>query len=154
MIDPDEPDAATTPAIASFRDALGVAMELADRHAFVNAALLLGPDGRPVDLAVVEGLGGSIEPVVAWATGARRWITTPRAVLLVSVRPVDPDVVCEADIRRYRHADWSLTLAGCRLVDWIETDGDLFRSYAHLIHPARAWAGDPPSDRLADGGPP
>lgn len=153
MPEPEEllPPAPT--AIGSFRDAVGFAMELADHHAFATAALLLGPGHRPIDLAVVGGLGGSIETVVAWAAGACRLTGPRRTVLVVSVRAVDPDVVAEADIRRYRHADWSLTRAGGQLIDWIETDGDVYRSYAYLIHPARAWAHDPPADRFADGGP-
>jgi hypothetical protein len=146
-------DDPVVPPIASFRDAVGFAMELTDRYAFVNAAVLLAGDGRPVDLAVVEGIAGSIEPVVAWAAGVDHWATPARSSLLISVRPVSPDIVCEADIGRYRRARWSLAGAGCRLLDWVETDGDLIRSYAYLTDPARAWADDPPGDRLADGGP-
>ena len=76
--------------IATFRDAVGFAMELSDHYAFVTAAALLGADGHLIDLAVLDGIGGSIEPVVAWASGAQRWVVAPRSTLLVSVRPVDP----------------------------------------------------------------
>ena len=78
-----------------------------------------------------------------------RW---PRSTLVVSVRPYEPDLARERDLHLYRRARWSLGRAGCDLVDWIETDGDLFRSYAYLTCPARAWAGDPPVHRLNDGG--
>jgi len=149
------PDAPVQP-INSFRDAVGFAMELADRHAFVAAAALLGPDGRPVDVvtlstAAVGGVDPEIEPVVAWAAGVDGWMGQPCRTLLVSVRPFDPEVVREADLRRYRQARWALGRSGCDLVDWIETDGDLFRSYAYLTCPAEAWSDDPPNHRLADG---
>ncbi len=140
--------------VRSFRDAVGFALELADRYAFVAAAALLDADGVPVDVAVVEGLGSPIEPVVAWAAGADGWRSAPRRTLLISIRPFDPGVVAEDDLRRYRQARWSLGRAGCHLIDWIETDGDLVRSYAYLTCPAEAWAGDPPDHRLVDGGPP
>lgn len=140
------------PALRSFRDAIGFALELADRYAFVAAAVLLGPNGQPIDLAVAEGLGSSIEPVVAWAAGIDGWGAVPRRSLLISVRPFDPEVIREADLRRYRQARWSLAGAGCHLVDWIETDGDLVRSYAYVTCPAEAWAADPPDHRLIDGG--
>ena len=65
----------------------------------------------------------------------------------------EPDLVRERDLHLYRRARWSLGRAGCDLVDWIETDGDLFRSYAYLTCPAAAWAGDPPANRLSDGQP-
>ncbi len=149
------PDAPVQP-IESFRDAVGFAMELADRHAFVVAAALLGPDGRPVDVATlstaaVGSIEPEIEPVVAWAAGHDGWRCQPRRTLLVSVRPFDPEIVREVDLRRYRQARWALAHSGCDLIDWIETDGDLFRSYAYLTCPAEAWSDDPPTHRLVDG---
>jgi hypothetical protein len=138
------------PSINAFRDALGFAMALADEYAFTNAAVLLAGDGRPIDLAVADGIGGSIEPVVAWAAGSSWWTQPPRSSLVFSIRPYEPDLVRERDLRRYRHARWSLAQAGCDLLDWIETDGDLFRSYAYLISPAEAWSDDPPPHRLGD----
>jgi len=131
-------------------------MELADRHAFVAAIALLGPDGRPIDVvtlntAIVDGVAAEIEPVVAWAAGLDGWRCRPCRTLLVSVRPFDPEIVREVDLRHYRHARWALAQAGCDLIDWVETDGDLFRSYAYLTCPAEAWTNDPPSHRLSDG---
>ena len=144
--------------IESFRDAVGFALELADRHAFIAAAVLLGSDGRPLDMATSNGLGAGIEPVVAWAAGIgdppgrRRGTVRPRRALLVSVRSFDPETIREADLRRYREARWSFARTGCDLIDWIETDGDLFRSYAYVTCPAGAWWSDPPGHRLVDGG--
>jgi hypothetical protein len=142
------------PPITSFRDATGFALELADRYAFVSAAVLLGPGGTPIDIATAEGIDAGIEPVVAWAAGIDGWRPPPLVALVISVRSVDPDVVREADIRRYRQARWSRGSAGCHLVDWIETDGDLVRSYAYLTCPAEAWSADPPGHRMIDGGAP
>ncbi len=140
------------PPIRSFRDALGFALELADRHPRAAAAALLEPGGRAVELAVAPSPDASIEPVVAWAAGSGGWDGRPRSVLVVSIRAFDPDVVREADLRRYRRIGWSLARAGRPLADWIETDGDLVRSYAYLTHPAEAWAGDPPAHRADDVG--
>lgn len=139
--------------VETFRDALGLALELADRYSLVDAAALLDPAGRTIEMAVASGLegAGSIEPVVAWAAGAGGWSGPPQGVLIVSVRALDPDIVSEADLRRYRHAGWSLAGAGRRLLDWIETDGDLVRSYASLTCPAEAWADDPTDHRAIDG---
>jgi len=139
--------------ITTFRDALGLAMSLADEYAFANAAVLLAGDGRPIDVAVDEGIGATIEPVVAWACGARCWARRPHSALVLSIRPHEAEVVRERDLWRYRQAGWSLGRAGFDLLDWIETDGDLFRSFAYLTCPARAWAGDPPVDRIDDSGP-
>ncbi len=143
----------TVPAIACYRDAVGFALELADHHAFVSAIALLDATGRTIDLAVAEGLGTTIDPVVAWATGRTGWAGSPTAALAVSVQPFAPEIIREVDLRRYRRANWSLAGAGCRLIDWIETDGDLVRSYAYLTCQATAWPDDPPHHRRADGSP-
>lgn len=179
------------PRITTFRDALGLAMELADEYAFANVAALLTADGTIEDLTIAEGIGRTIEPVVSWVTDACGEVTghaapggstqpTPspggrtgpasptvedeprrvaspardcgpvRSVVLVTVRPYEADVVRERDLELYRAAKWSLAAAGVHLTDWIETDGDLFRSYAYLTCPADAWTDDPPSQRWQD----
>ena len=142
------------PPICTFRDALGFAMTLADDYAFANAAVLLAGDGRPIDLAVTEGIGATIEPIVAWAAGIDHWAGRPRSTLVVSIRPYEPEAIREHDLHLYRRARWALGRAGCDLIDWIETDGDLVRSYAYLTCPAEAWPGDAPTHRRADGRPP
>lgn len=141
------------PTITCYRDAVGLALELADRHAFASAIALLDANGRRIDLAVARGLGPSLEPVVAWARGRAGWSGSPTGALAVSVQPLAPGVIREVDLHRFRQANWSLAAAGCRLVDWIETDGDVVRSYAYLTCPAAAWPDDPPHHRRADGAP-
>ncbi len=137
--------------VASFRDALGLAMEMADEYAFVNAGVLLDASGAVTEIVLAEGIGRTIEPVTGWLIeAADSWPDSAR-VLLVSVRPFEMDVVREQDLRRYRTAGWAIAGAGGHLIDWIETDGDLFRSYAYVTCPAVAWHGDRPEDRLSDG---
>ncbi len=144
--------------IRSFRDAIGAALELADDHPMAGAAVLLGSGGERIDAAVARGLDASIEAVVAWAAAVDGWARSgptdrrPLGVLLISIRSFDPDVVREADLRRYRQCGWTLARAGHRLLDWIETDGDVVRSYAHLTSPDRAWPNDPPDHRTGDRG--
>lgn len=142
--------------VVTFRDALGLAMELADEYAFVNAAALIEASGEVLDLVIAEGIGKSIEPVVSWSADAVRDRHPPSRspavnALLLSVRPFDDDVIREQDLHHYRNARWRFSVAGSNLVDWIETDGDLFRSYAYVTCPAQAWSQDPPGDRLSDG---
>jgi hypothetical protein len=140
--------------ITSFGDALGLAMALADEYAFANAAALIDDDGGLVDLAIAEGIGTTIEPLIQWiitrsagdAGEARDSAALgPVAVVMLSVRPYEVDLVREEDLRLYRLATWSAAAAGLHLLDWIETDGDLFRSYANVTCPAKAWDQDPPS---------
>ena len=134
----------------------GLAMELADEYAFVNAAAILDRDRRLHDLIVAEGIGRTIEPVVGWLTDAVGLRFTDQrlgsvGVVLVTVRPFDVDVVREEDLHLYRRAGWAIAERGAHLIDWIETDGDCFRSYAYVTCPARAWEYDPPGHRLSDG---
>ncbi len=167
--------------VVTFRDALGLAMLLADEYAFVNAAAVLDRSGAVTALGVVDGVGQSIELLVGWCraradgselhgprpnAGASQASMTRRRpsagapsagapsaganVLLVTVRPHDQDVISEYDLALFRRARWSLAEAGLDLSDWIETDGDLFRSYAYVTCPAQAWPEDPPQDRMTD----
>ncbi len=136
--------------IATFRDALGFAMEFGTIHRWASAALVLDRNKRPSDIVVADGDAGALEAVISWASALTPGPGRPWLVLAVSARPMRPEVVAEADLRRYRQARWTLGLAGRDLIDWIETDGDLVRSYAYLTCPATAWAGDPPHHRLSD----
>lgn len=143
------------PSIVTFRDAVGLAMQLADEFAFVNAAALLDSGGTVLDLAIAEGIGRTIDPVVRWAAAT---VPAPQTagtdhgcrVVLVSVQPYDVDLIRESDLRLYRRAGWSMAAVGHRLVDWIETDGEDFRSYAYVTCPATAWGEDPPGHRNQD----
>lgn len=155
--------------VATFRDAVGLAMAIADEYAFANVAALISggqqhgspPPGTVLDSIVAEGIGGTIQPLVAWAAAASQRQpahgrsrpgepTPPIDVLLLSIRPYEVDIVRERDLRLFRQARWATAAAGLNLVDWIETDGDLFRSYAYVTCPAEAWADDPPTERLWD----
>ena len=133
--------------ITSFRDALGLAMALADEYAFASAAALVDRPGNMVDLAIAEGIGTTIEPLTRWiaSSGHSPGADGPVAAVLLSVRPYEVDLVREEDLRLYRHAVWTVATAGLHLLDWIETDGDLFRSYANVTCPARAWDDHPPT---------
>ncbi len=137
--------------ISSFRDALGLAMLLADEYAFVNAAAVLDSAGTVTTIGVADGVGQNIERLVGWC--ATRAAPGLSEVLLLTVRPYESDVITERDLGLYRHARWSLAGAGIGLADWIETDGDLFRSYAYVTCPAHAWPRDPPQDRIRDADP-
>ena len=138
--------------ISSFRDGLGLAMGLSDEYAFANAAVLLDRRRRVLLVHRSDRVGGSIgrlvDQICARTCGSLSSAGTPASVLLITVRPVEADVVREADLHLFRRARWTLGAAGPDLLDWIETDGDLFRSYAYLTCPGLAWPNDPPGDRL------
>ncbi|MEM9653082.1 MAG: hypothetical protein AAGA65_13360 [Actinomycetota bacterium] len=176
--------------IVTFRDALGLAMRLADDYAHHRAAALLDGDGNLTELVTVDGfrpsIGALVERVCAHLgavdeTQDRRWpVHRPnepkqveqmhlehkhsehdhrepehvghavRGVVLFTVGPVEPDLIREADLRLFRQAGWILGVAGADLLDWIETDGDVVRSYASVTCPALAWADDPPDQRMED----
>lgn len=137
--------------IRSFRDALGAALGLAADRDRAMAAVILDRAGRAVaETVVTDAETSSIEAILAWAVDRGGWRRPDRSVLVVSVRPVDPARIHEVDLGRFRLARWTLARAGLGLLDWIETDGDLARSYAHLAAPAEAWPDDPPDHRAQD----
>ena len=149
-----------TGALCGFRDALGLAMQLADEYAFISAGVMLDGTGHVIDVVSTQGIGRPVGPLVGRVctalggpkqppdvgAGQRPGATT--AVVLLTVRPFDADVIREADLNLFRQARWAIEVAGVELLDWIETDGDLFRSYAYVTCPALAWPDDPPGERL------
>lgn len=145
--------------IVTFRDALGLAMGFADDFAFVNAALLLSADATIQRVIMTEGIGQSISPIVERLSGRAGTgrLTNPAiqapvvAAVLISVRPFEMDIIRESDLALFRRASWALIGIGIDLMDWIETDGDLFRSYAYVTCPATAWPNDPANERLEGG---
>ncbi len=147
------------PTITCFRDALGLAMELSDDYAFANAGIMLNSQGRVVDGVITDDVGISIRPVVQQIVDRQRHrgLSPPyvaNSAVLLSIRPVDGPIVREHHLADFRWASGQIAAVGGRLADWIETDGDVFRSYAYLVYPASAWVDDSPSARAADGQPP
>ncbi len=137
-------------------------MALADEYAFANGLALIDGHGGLIDLAIVEGIGQTVEPLVRWLASGKpepneqssrgpgrqnHGGAAAMSALLLSVRPYEADLVREEDLRLYRNGGWAISAAGLHLIDWIETDGDLFRSYAYLMCPATAWPDDPPMER-------
>lgn len=123
--------------LVTFRDALGLAMWLADRHVRLNAIVLIDQNRRPIAVVCTDGDGVLGCPAAA-------------NTLLITVGPMNVDVIHEADLARYRRWGWTMAEVGAPLIDWIETDGDEFRSFAYATCPASAWPDDPPPERHED----
>lgn len=151
--------------IREFADVRALVDGIAREYAAANAAVILDPDSRVLDLAVTAGVGKPAEPLIRWATqspfdpglpgapvmpwwpgdgNGPGW--QPDALLVLSVGAFDPDLIREGDLERYRRARRSAAMVGLRLLDWIETDGEGFRSYADLIEALPVWP-DPPRPR-------
>lgn len=134
--------------ISTFRDALGLAMLLADEYAFLRAAALLHQDGTVQELLTVDGFGSSIGSLVGQV--CIRLHRPPggiSSVVLLTIGPMEDGIIRESDLGQFRRARWAVSASGADLVDWIETDGDLARSYASITCPALAWPQDPPEQR-------
>lgn len=136
--------------VPSFRDAVGLALELGDEYAFAFVAVLLDEHRRQLDRRVFDVVGVGLTSVLAWCLSQAAGLRQPVNVLLLTVRSVEPDVVREHDLAQYRRAERTLTGTTAGLLDWIETDGELIRSFAYLIHPDTAWIADPAEHRRVD----
>lgn len=126
--------------INSFRDALGLAFELSDEFAFAHAALVLGPDRRCIDFEIFTAIGDNLSEVLSWLSSRVETSLDPALVLLISVRSVDGWSIYEQDLSDFRFARSTISGYGGTLLDWIETDGELVRSYAYLVNPNTAWS--------------
>ncbi len=143
--------------ITSFRDAVGVAMELADEYAIANSVLLTEPTtGRVVRSSLSTAIETSLSPQLRWSW--RSCISECRDrpersgldVVLLAVRETSLLPVRETDLTSYRFARATLSYCNARLLDWIHTDGDHIRSFAYLTSRHTAWAGDNTSHRCED----
>jgi hypothetical protein len=145
MSHPDHP--AT---VSCFRDAVGIALQLSEEYAYAQVAVLLDGDGSPLDRRVFDAVGVGLMPVLAWCLSTAADLDPPIDVLLLTARSIEPALVREQDLAQYRRAERTLTGANLGLLDWIETDGELVRSFAYLIHPDTAWITDPVDHRRVD----
>lgn len=136
--------------VTSFRDALGLGLELSDEFAYAQAALLLSVDGTIMGATVSTSVGVGLTSTLAWCL-AEAPPDQSAEVLMLTVRCLDLDRIYEQDLELYRRVERTLAGTNLGLVDWIETDGDCARSFAYLIHPDTAWSTDPASHRRADG---
>jgi hypothetical protein len=69
------------------------------------------------------------------------------AALVLSVRAAPLEPVSHVERQRHERLSGVARLAGYRLLDWIETDGDCVRSHAYLTDPETAWPADTDCDR-------
>ncbi len=126
--------------IRSFRDALGLALELNDEFAFAHAAVVLSPDRRCVDFGVFTAVGHNLSATLGWLSCRFERSSDRALVLLISVRSIDGRSIYERDLSDFRFARATISEFGGSLLDWIETDGELVRSYAQLVNPNTAWS--------------
>ncbi len=126
--------------ITSFRDALGLALELSDEFAYAHAVVILAPDRRCVELQLFTGIVDNLGVMLGWLSSRLVRGYAPVPVLLISVRSVDGWSVYERDLNDFRFARATIGELGGELVDWLETDGELVRSFAHLVDPGSAWS--------------
>lgn len=126
--------------IRSFRDALGLALELGDEFAFAHAALVLSADRRCVDFEVFTSIVDNLSKVLSWLSDRFERRTDSSLVLLISIRSVDGWSIYEHDLSDFRFARATISGFGGHLLDWIETDGELVRSYAYVVNPNTAWS--------------
>jgi len=136
--------------ISGFRDALGIALELSEEFAFAQAAAVVDPSHRCVDFAVFTDVGDGLVPSLAWLSTRAGGYSPNCSVVLFSVRSVDGLVIAEMDLAEYRFAAGTISRMGARLLDWIETDGEMVRSYAYLTTPQTRWAMDALSEGAID----
>jgi hypothetical protein len=148
-------------ALVSFRDGVGIALELADTHVAATAGILIDVHGMIERQGVVSGPPpGSTLATLRWLldaaqSGAGRpgpegRQRARRRTLLVTVDRDQPLLLAEHDLHLYRWAARCLAPLQAPLKDWIHSDGDLVRSAAYADDPRRAWPRDPPQDRLID----
>jgi len=135
----------------TFRDAVGLALELCEPHETATATYLFHPDGTIDRFALLHSADAMAAlSSLSWTLTAGRRSPAPRRSLLITIdrhRPPPPD---PEDACLFRWAVPNLDRAGAPLSDWIHTDGDLFRSAAYTWQPHAAWLRDPPHDRLID----
>ena len=148
-------------ALVSFRDGLGVALELADTHEAATAGILIGCDG------MVERQGVALGPPPQSTLATLEWLLAVtrdalngseperrdpgrRSTVLITVDRDRPLLLAEHDLHLFRWAAQCLAPLQAPLQDWIHCDGDLAGSAAFVDDPRRAWPRDPPHDRLLD----
>ena len=137
--------------ILSFRDALGLAFELSDEFAFAYAVVVTDRRRRSIDFHIERRVGHNITSVLGWLSQRFAHYPAKPCVVLISVRSVDPLSVFESDLADYRFARWTVQRLGADLLDWIETDGELVRSYSYLVNPTTAWAAGAVAEGTIDG---
>lgn len=126
--------------ISSFRDALGLAFELSDEFAFAQAAVLIDRQRRCVDFGVFTEVGQGLTPALGWLSRRVDHHRPSLRALFISVRSVNGLIVAEHDLAEFRFAVHTAAQMGVSVIDWLETDGELVRSYAYLTNPNTVWS--------------
>lgn len=137
-------------AVTSFRDALGIALELSEEFAYTQAVVVIDDAGRCIDFNLFGRIGQGLMTMLSWISSRSSAYPPGSGVVLISVRSVDGPIIWEQDIADYRFARQALQRVGVSVVDWIETDGELVRSYAYIVNPNTSWSIDAASEGAAD----
>lgn len=116
--------------IQGFADALVAAGGLYARFHHCHAAALLDDDGAVLDLTAFASARHSIDDSLDWARCMV--LNEPRAtrLVLLSVLRDGVEEVQEAHLATFRQAREVFGGDGVEILDWIQTDGEQFRSLA------------------------
>ncbi len=139
--------------LATFRDGIGFALELADAYPAATSGLLIDEGGVVIRQGIAPGPTlettlPTLEWLLATATSSRG--QGARRTLLITSDWDRPLLLADHDVQLFRWAAQILSSLQAPLEDWIHTDGDLVRSAAIANDSRRAWPHDPPHERLFD----
>ncbi|MGF1597496.1 MAG: hypothetical protein ACFCVK_11305 [Acidimicrobiales bacterium] len=159
---PSRPDTTHDPAgrphphrLDTFRDAIGLSLQLLDEGITGHGAAVVEVDGTIADLVlfadpVLHSPATALDRAYRATVEVPPPVWRPRRVVVLSLEPDRPPLFTGADRRLYRWAVAAFGAGAVLVADWLKTDGDGLGSAAFLWHPRTAWPNDPAPVRLAD----
>ncbi|MEM7340150.1 MAG: hypothetical protein AAF467_15950 [Actinomycetota bacterium] len=135
---------------ASFRDAYGTALAIADLRRLATVVATVDGSGAATRHHVHHGADpkGTLECLARLVGWAEVIPAGTEKAIIITVDPEPPAVVAPGLRVLRRWIGSVLRTDGVNLLDWLVTDGDVVASLAFTDHARTAWPDDPPHLRL------
>jgi hypothetical protein len=128
-----------TLAIRSYAEAVAAAMGMSERYGYGHAAAALDAHGSLIDLTVFHEPHQTIYDALFYAHGLMLFDPSVTRLVLLSALRRDVSGVKERDIETLRGAQRLFGESGVEIVDWVQTDGSLFRSVGVTTEHQGVW---------------
>ena len=116
--------------ILTFADACSALMALEERFRTAHVAAALDPEGRVLDMTAFTSQAQSIYDALDWASCLTANDPRVRRLVLLSLVREGVLEIRESDLALLRQAQSVFGRDGIEVVDWLQYDGELFRSLA------------------------
>ena len=126
--------------VKTLEDALGIAFKIQHNYGYGHFALQATQDGQLISIGIFDRPNDTVVEAVRFLSQLLHDLPSRESnSLIISITEKNPDNLSDADLSIFTWASNILNSRDNTLLDWIEINDELFRSYSNTLTPNQAW---------------